>query len=86
MAKVVIYTKPGCPYCARALGLLERKRADVQDISAAYEPAVKAEMLEKSGGRATFPQIFIGGRHVGGCDDLHDLDAKGGLDALLKAG
>lgn len=86
MAKVVMYTKPGCPYCARALGLLERKHADVTDISAAFDPKLKAEMVEKSGGRATFPQIFIGGKHVGGCDDLHDLDAKGGLDPLLKAG
>ncbi len=86
MAKVVMYTKPGCPYCARALSLLESKRADVQDISAAFDPKLKAEMVARAGGRATFPQIFIGEQHVGGCDDLHALNAKGGLDALLKAG
>lgn len=86
MAKVVMYSKPGCPYCARALSLLQSKRADVHDISAAFDPQMKAEMLARSGGRATFPQIFIGDRHIGGCDDLHDLDAKGGLDALLQAG
>lgn len=81
-----MYTKPGCPYCARALSLLNRKHAQVEDISAAFDPKLKAEMMARSGGRATFPQIFIGERHVGGCDDLHDLDAKGGLDPLLQAG
>lgn len=86
VAKVAIYTKPGCPYCARALALLERKHADIHEISAAFDPKLKSEMVTRAGGRATFPQIFIGDVHVGGCDDLHDLDAKGGLDALLKAG
>ncbi|QYF86655.1 glutaredoxin 3 [Brevundimonas sp. PAMC22021] len=85
MADIVIYTKPGCPYCSRAKALLERKGADYQEIVASNDPALKAEMVEKSGGKATFPQIFIDGQHVGGCDDIHALDARGGLDPLLAA-
>lgn len=85
MADIVIYTKPGCPYCSRAKALLERMGADYQEIVASNDPALKAEMVEKSGGKATFPQIFIDGKHVGGCDDIHALDARGGLDPLLAA-
>ena len=85
MADIVIYTKPGCPYCSRAKALLERKGADYQEIVASNDPALKAEMVEKSGGKATFPQIFIDGKHVGGSDDIHALDRKGELDALLAA-
>ncbi len=85
MQAVTIYTKPGCPYCARALALLEQKGADVTDISAAFTPDKKAEMVQRSSGRTTFPQIFIGEEHVGGCDDLMALDAAGRLDAKLAA-
>lgn len=85
MAQVVIYTKPGCPYCIRALSLLERKGAEVQDIVASNDPEKKAEMIQRSGGRMTFPQIFIGETHVGGSDELHALDARGELDGLLAA-
>ena len=85
MAKVVIYTKPGCPYCVRALALLERKGADFEEIEAAFDPEKKAEMVQRSGGRMTFPQVFIGDTHVGGRDGLHALDARGGLDELLAA-
>jgi glutaredoxin 3 len=85
LADIVIYTKPGCPYCSRAKALLERKGAAYQEIVASNDPALKAEMVEKSGGKATFPQIFIDGKHVGGCDDIHALDARGGLDPLLAA-
>ena len=85
MADIVIYTKPGCPYCSRAKALLERKGADYQEIVASNDPALKAEMVEKSGGRMTFPQIFIDGRHVGGSDDIHALDRQGELDPLLAA-
>jgi glutaredoxin 3 len=67
----------------RALGLLERKGAEVTEIEAAFDADLRAEMLKKSGGAATYPQIFIGDRHVGGCDDLHDLEAQGRLDTLL---
>lgn len=85
MAEVVIYTKPGCPYCVRALDLLERKGVQPTEIVAAFDPPKKAEMVQRSGGRMTFPQIFIGDRHVGGCDDLHALEARGALDPLLAA-
>lgn len=85
MADVVIYTKPGCPYCSAAISLLKRKGAEFTEIVASNDPAKKAEMVEKSGGRATFPQIFIDGKHVGGSDDIHALDARGGLDPLLAA-
>lgn len=84
MAEIVIYTKPGCPYCARAKALLDAKGAAYKEIVASMDPEIRREMTERSG-RTTFPQIFIGDRHVGGCDDLHALDAKGGLDPLLSA-
>jgi len=85
LADVVIYTKPGCPYCSAALSLLKRKGAEFTEIVASNDPAKKAEMVEKSGGKATFPQIFIDGKHVGGSDDVHALDRRGQLDALLAA-
>lgn len=85
MADIVIYTKPGCPYCHAAKNLLDRKGADYTEIVASNDPAKKQEMIQKSGGRMTFPQIFIDGRHIGGSDDMHALDARGGLDALLEA-
>ena len=85
MADIVLYTKPGCPYCFAAMSLLKKKGADYTEIVASNDPAKKAEMVEKSGGAATFPQIFIDGKHVGGSDDLHALDRKGELDALLSA-
>ncbi|HRO32849.1 MAG TPA: glutaredoxin 3 [Brevundimonas sp.] len=85
MADVVIYTKPGCPYCYAALGLLTRKGAQFTEIVASNDPEKKAEMIQRSGGRATFPQIFINGEHIGGSDDMHALDRAGKLDALLAA-
>lgn len=83
MASVTVYTKMFCPYCDRALSLLERKGVSVTEIKAGFDAGKKAEMVSRSGGRQTFPQIFIGDTHVGGCDDLHALEAKGGLDPLL---
>jgi glutaredoxin 3 len=83
MQEVLIYTRPGCPYCARALALLASKNAPVKEISAGSDP-LRAEMIARAG-RSTYPQIFIGATHVGGCDDLVALDAKGGLDTLLAA-
>ncbi|MDB5420093.1 MAG: glutaredoxin 3 [Brevundimonas sp.] len=85
MAEIVIYTKPGCPYCASAMSLLDRKGAEFTEIVASNDPEKKQEMIQKSGGRATFPQIFIGGNHVGGCDDIQALERRGELDALLAA-
>ncbi|WGM32764.1 glutaredoxin 3 [Brevundimonas sp. NIBR11] len=85
MADVVLYTKPGCPYCMAAMGLLARKGVDFTEIVASNDPEKKAEMIEKSGGKATFPQIFIDGKHIGGSDDMHALDRRGELDELLAA-
>ena len=85
MADVVIYTKPGCPYCFSAMSLLKKKGVDYTEIVASNDPDKKAEMVEKSGGRMTFPQIFIGGQHIGGCDDMMALEYDGKLDALLAA-
>jgi glutaredoxin 3 len=85
LADVVIYTKPGCPYCYAALGLLAKKGVDFTEIVASNDPEKKAEMVQRSGGRATFPQIFINGEHIGGSDDMHALDRAGKLDALLAA-
>ncbi|HTI67234.1 MAG TPA: glutaredoxin 3 [Caulobacteraceae bacterium] len=85
MASVEIYTRPFCGYCARAVALLQRKGVVFTEIEdAATDPEKKREMMQKSGGRSTFPQIFIGGRHIGGCDDLVALDQGGRLDGLLQ--
>jgi glutaredoxin 3 len=85
MSKVTIYTKPFCPYCIRAVSLLEKKGVAFDEIEAAFDPAKKQEMMQRSGGRATFPQIFIGETHIGGCDDMMALEARGELDPLLAA-
>ncbi len=84
MPRIVMYSTAWCPYCARARSLLQSKGAAFEDIDVEAQPARRAEMVARSG-RATVPQIFIGERHVGGCDDLHALDAAGGLDPLLQA-
>lgn len=85
MAHVTIYTRPFCGYCARALSVLGGKGADFTEIEAGMDPGLRREMMERSGGRATFPQIFIGDEHIGGCDDMLALDREGKLDALLAA-
>ena len=85
MAKVTIYTRPFCGYCARALSLLETKGADFEEIEAGMDPALRREMMERSGGGATFPQIFVGEQHIGGCDDMLALDRAGKLDPMLAA-
>jgi glutaredoxin 3 len=83
MARVLIYGTAACPYCQAADRLLERKGvSDIERVRVDLEPARRAEMQRKSG-RYTVPQIWIDGRHIGGCDDLHDLDASGQLDKLL---
>lgn len=81
MKPVTIYTRAFCPYCTRALALLERKGAQVTEIDAG-DPDKRQEMIQRSG-RWTFPQIFVGDTHVGGCDDLHALEQRGALDPLL---
>ncbi|CNI12936.1 glutaredoxin 3 [Yersinia pekkanenii] len=82
MAKIEIYTKATCPFCHRAKALLNNKGAAFHDIAIDNDPAKREEMIARSG-RTTVPQIFIDGQHIGGCDDLHALDARGGLDPLL---
>lgn len=79
---VLIYTRDGCPYCTRAKALLAAKGVTFEERNASVDPAHRAEMMQRSGGY-TFPQIFIGTTHVGGCDDLHSLEAAGELDRLL---
>jgi glutaredoxin 3 len=82
MPTVTMYVTGWCPYCARARQLLARKGATVEEIDIEAQPGQRAVMMERSG-RRTVPQIFIGERHIGGFDDLHALDAAGGLDPLL---
>lgn len=79
---VVMYTTGWCPYCARARRLLQEKGVPFREIDLEAHPEARAEMMRRSG-RGTVPQIFIGETHVGGCDDLHALEAAGGLDELL---
>ena len=85
MSHVTIYTRPYCSYCVRAVELLERKGVDFTEIEAGFDPAKRAEMIQRAGGRATFPQIFVGERHIGGCDDMMALEREGKLDPLLQA-
>jgi len=84
MQQVTIYTTPTCPYCRRAKALLARKGVAFEEIDVS-DRAKRATMTEQAGGRSSVPQIFIGSRHIGGCDDLHALDAKGELDPLLQS-
>jgi glutaredoxin 3 len=83
VAKVEIYTKAFCGFCFRAKALLDEKGAAFEEYDITSGGAKRQEMLERAPGRTTVPQIFIDGRHIGGCDDLLALDAKGGLDPLL---
>lgn len=85
MPKVEIYTKATCPYCLRAKSLLARKGVDAQEIAVDFGGDKRQEMIQRAGGRTTVPQIFVDGRHIGGCDDLFELESSGGLDTLLAA-
>jgi glutaredoxin 3 len=84
MADVTIYTRQYCGYCASAKALLDKKGVPYVEHDATGKADLREEMIAKSG-RNTFPQLFIGGQHVGGCDDLHALDRAGKLDPLLSA-
>jgi glutaredoxin 3 len=84
MAEIEIYTQAFCPYCARALKLLEGKGVAFKEIDAPGGSPARAEARARSG-RTSAPQIFIDGKHIGGCDDLVALDRQGGLDPLLRA-
>jgi len=85
MPDVTIYTTPLCPYCQMAKGLLRRKNATFTEIDVSGDPALRQAMTARANGRRTVPQIFINATHVGGCDDLHALEAAGKLDPLLEA-
>jgi glutaredoxin 3 len=85
MAKIEIYTKAFCPYCARAKALLADRGAAYEEYDITMGGPKRAEMIERSGGRTTVPQTFIDGRHIGGSDDLAALDRAGGLEPLLSA-
>jgi glutaredoxin 3 len=85
LAKVEIYTKTFCGFCIRAKRLLDMKKVAYQEYSVDMGGAKKAEMVERAGGRMTVPQIFVDGRHIGGCDELMALEQQGKLDELLAA-
>ncbi|MXQ11347.1 glutaredoxin 3 [Microvirga makkahensis] len=85
MPSITIYTKGWCPYCAAAKRLLDEKGAAFTEIDIEKTPEARAEMIQRAKGRTTVPQIFIGERHVGGCDDLYALDDRGQLEPLLQA-
>lgn len=82
MKPVEIYTTPTCPYCIAAKGLLNKKKVPYTEVDVSRDPALRDAMTTRAG-RRSVPQIFIGGKHVGGCDDLHALDHDGKLDAML---
>jgi glutaredoxin 3 len=84
MTTIEIYTTQSCPYCHAAKQLLRKKGTEFTEIDVSGDPNLRAVMTKRAGGSRTVPQIFIGGKHVGGCDDLHDLDYAGGLDPLLQ--
>jgi glutaredoxin 3 len=83
MKSVRIYTTPICPYCVRAKSLLTKKGAPFEEVDIFMDESARDEMLAKSGGARTVPQIFIGDTHVGGCDELYALERAGELDPLL---
>lgn len=84
MSEVIIYTTNACPYCTRAKMLLNKKQVKFKEIDVS-DPKMRDEMTKKTKGRKTVPQIFIDGKHIGGCDDLYDLDKSNMLDDLLKS-
>jgi len=84
MKKIIVYSKTICPYCIQAKNLLNSKKVQYEEINIEHNTNLRDEMIEKSGGRRTVPQIFIGDYHVGGCDDLYALEKNGKLDKLLN--
>lgn len=84
MSEVTIYTRQLCGYCNAAKNLLQQKGADITEHDATFDPQLRQEMIKRAQGAATFPQIFVGDIHVGGCDDLMAMERNGALDGLLK--
>ncbi len=85
MAAVTLYTRPLCPYCVRAVSLLKKKGVAFEEIDAGFNAEKKQEMIQRANGARTFPQIFIGEEHIGGCDEMMALERAGKLDELLAA-
>jgi glutaredoxin 3 len=85
VSQVEIYVKMGCPYCIRAVRLLDAKGVDYEIVHVDFGGEKKQQMVQRANGRTTVPQIFIAGRHVGGCDDLMALESRGELDPMLTA-
>ncbi|MDX2506878.1 MAG: glutaredoxin 3 [Gammaproteobacteria bacterium] len=82
-AEIIIYLTQHCPYCVRAKSLLHAKQVNFSEIDVGVQPELRAEMIQKSNGVTSVPQIFIGGIHIGGCDGLFATEASGKLDGLL---
>lgn len=85
MARIEIYTKDFCPYCARAKALLGAKGVNFDEYEISMDSAKRQEMIQRANGRTTVPQVFIDGKHIGGSDDLQALEGSGKLDPLLSA-
>ncbi len=85
MAKIEIYTWSTCPFCRRAKELLDSKGVDYTEYDITGNDDERAKMVKRTGGPKSVPQIFIDDQHIGGCDDIHALDEKGGLDPLIQA-
>ena len=85
MAKIEIYTWSTCPFCRRAKELLNSKGVEFTEYDITGDDAARAKMIERTGGPDSVPQIFVDDKHYGGCDDIHELDAKGELDAIINA-
>ncbi len=84
MADVTIYTRKFCGFCTAAKRLLDNKGVSYTEHDASFSTKLKKEMIQRAGGRATFPQIFVGKTHIGGCDELHALERAGKLDKMLR--
>ena len=84
MPTIEVYTQDWCPYCARVVSLLQKKGVAFQEIDAPHGSATRAEAMRRAG-RSTMPQVFIDGRHIGGCDDVVALDRAGKLDVMLAS-
>ena len=85
MAKVEIYTRPFCSYCSRAKRLLDSKGIKYEEHELGFTGPERQDLIQRAGGRTTVPQVFIDGRHIGGCDDLMELERSGKLDGPLTA-
>jgi glutaredoxin 3 len=85
VAKIELYSSANCPYCVKAKALLQRKEVSYEEIDLTEDDAGRQQLVARANGMRTVPQIFIDGRHIGGCDDLYELDKRGELDPLLSA-